>query len=161
MSRQIQIRRGSAAEHSTFTGAIGEITMDTTNKTLRVHDGETAGGTPLARADELTDLESSITQNVMKKILPDWSAVVDQNINTDYTAAKNGYLLVYYDDYDASSTITINGSTYTINAIATAPAGASSGSICIPVAAGDTYRYSPARAMGTIATYIKFIPCQE
>lgn len=53
MSRQIQIRRGSATEHNTFIGAIGEITMDTTNKTLRVHDGETAGGTILARQSEL------------------------------------------------------------------------------------------------------------
>lgn len=53
MSRQIQIRRGSATEHEDFTGAIGEITMDTTNKTLRVHDGETAGGTPLAKQSDL------------------------------------------------------------------------------------------------------------
>lgn len=51
MSRQIQIRRGTAAEHETFTGAIGEVTMDTTNNTLRVHDGVTAGGVALARAD--------------------------------------------------------------------------------------------------------------
>lgn len=53
MSRQIQIRRGSATEHENFTGAIGEITMDTTNKTLRVHDGETVGGIPLMRADTM------------------------------------------------------------------------------------------------------------
>ena len=53
MSRQIQIRRGSATEHEDFTGAIGEITMDTTNKTLRVHDGETVGGTPLAKQSDL------------------------------------------------------------------------------------------------------------
>ncbi len=49
MSRQIQIRRGTAAEHENFTGAVGEITMDTTTNTIRVHDGETVGGTPLAR----------------------------------------------------------------------------------------------------------------
>lgn len=53
MSKQIQIRRGSATEHEDFTGAIGEITMDTTNKTLRVHDGETVGGTPLAKQSDL------------------------------------------------------------------------------------------------------------
>ena len=53
MSRQIQIRRGTAAEHENFTGAIGEITMDTTNKTLRVHDGETAGGTILAKQSDV------------------------------------------------------------------------------------------------------------
>lgn len=53
MSRQIQIRRGTAAKHETFTGAIGEITMDTTNKTLRVHDGTTPGGVKLARAEDV------------------------------------------------------------------------------------------------------------
>lgn len=36
MAKQIQIRRGSAASHETFTGAIGELTMDTTNNTLRI-----------------------------------------------------------------------------------------------------------------------------
>ena len=44
MSRQIQLRRGTATEHESFIGAVGEITMDTTNQTLRVHDGETPGG---------------------------------------------------------------------------------------------------------------------
>lgn len=53
MARQIQIRRGSEAEHENFTGAIGEITMDTTNNTLRVHDGTTVGGTLLAKQSDL------------------------------------------------------------------------------------------------------------
>lgn len=53
MSRQIQIRRGTTAQHENFTGRIGEITMDTDAKTLRVHDGETVGGIPLARKDGL------------------------------------------------------------------------------------------------------------
>ena len=48
MAKQLQLRKGTAAEHSTFTGANGEVTVDTTNKTLRVHDGSTAGGTALA-----------------------------------------------------------------------------------------------------------------
>lgn len=53
MSRQIQFRRGTADEHKNFTGAEGEITVDLTNKTLRVHDGVTAGGTMLARQSTL------------------------------------------------------------------------------------------------------------
>lgn len=44
MAVQIQLRRGTAAESDSFTGAIGEVTVDTTNKTLRVHDGATVGG---------------------------------------------------------------------------------------------------------------------
>ncbi len=48
MAIQIQLRKGTATEHNSFTGANGEVTVDTTNKTLRVHDGSTVGGTRLA-----------------------------------------------------------------------------------------------------------------
>ena len=48
MAIQIQLRQGTTTEHDTFTGAVGEVTVDTTNKTLRVHDGSTVGGTRLA-----------------------------------------------------------------------------------------------------------------
>lgn len=48
MAIQIQLRRGTSTEHDSFTGAVGEVTVDTTNTTLRVHDGTTAGGTRLA-----------------------------------------------------------------------------------------------------------------
>lgn len=51
MSKQVKIRRGTATEHASFTGVEGEITVDTTNDTLRVHDGSVAGGRMLARAD--------------------------------------------------------------------------------------------------------------
>lgn len=47
MSKRIQLRRGTTAETSTFTGANGEVTVDTTKNTLVVHDGVTAGGHPL------------------------------------------------------------------------------------------------------------------
>lgn len=53
MSTQIQRRRGTAVEHNTFTGAVGELTVDTTNNTVRVHDGVTAGGTRLAKFSEI------------------------------------------------------------------------------------------------------------
>lgn len=51
MSKQVKLRRGTATEHNTFTGVEGEVTVDTTNDTLRVHDGATAGGKVMARAD--------------------------------------------------------------------------------------------------------------
>jgi hypothetical protein len=46
MSTRIQRRGGTAAEHESFIGAPREITVDTTNNTLRLHDGTTAGGHP-------------------------------------------------------------------------------------------------------------------
>lgn len=48
----VQHRRGTTSEHSTFTGLLGEITIDTDKKTIVVHDGSTAGGIPLAKASE-------------------------------------------------------------------------------------------------------------
>lgn len=50
MSRQVQLRRGTTAEHSSFTGALGEITIDTDKDVVVVHDGVTAGGFPLVRS---------------------------------------------------------------------------------------------------------------
>jgi len=44
----IQFRRGTTTEHSSFTGLLGEVTVDTTKKSLVVHDGSTAGGFALA-----------------------------------------------------------------------------------------------------------------
>ena len=48
MSTQVQYRRGTGAQNNAFTGALAEITVDTTNGTLRVHDGITAGGSNIA-----------------------------------------------------------------------------------------------------------------
>jgi predicted secreted protein len=44
MATQVQFRRGSNTENDLFTGELGEVTVDTTNDTIRVHDGLTAGG---------------------------------------------------------------------------------------------------------------------
>ena len=54
MTTALQLRRGTTEQHSTFVGAIGEITVDTDKKTLVVNDGVTQGDTPLAREDSLT-----------------------------------------------------------------------------------------------------------
>lgn len=59
MSKQVKIRRGTATEHASFTGVEGEITVDTTNQTLRVHNGATAGGRPMLRAD-LNNLSGTV-----------------------------------------------------------------------------------------------------
>jgi hypothetical protein len=56
MSKRIQLRRGTTAETNAFTGAVGEVTVDTDKKTVVVHDGTTVGGTPLAREADLNNL---------------------------------------------------------------------------------------------------------
>ena len=51
MAKLLKLRRGSTTQHSSFTGAEGEVTIDTTKDTAVVHDGAQAGGRPLARED--------------------------------------------------------------------------------------------------------------
>jgi hypothetical protein len=43
--RQILLKRGNTSVSNTYTGPIGEITVDTGLDTIRVHDGVTPGGT--------------------------------------------------------------------------------------------------------------------
>ena len=50
MATQLKLRRGTTTQHSTFTGGDGEVTIDSTKKTIVVHDGSTVGGVPLATA---------------------------------------------------------------------------------------------------------------
>jgi len=61
----IQFRRGTTTQHSSFTGLLGEVTVDTDKKTLVVHDGSTTGGFPLSREGAAaTSSTGSFTSNV-------------------------------------------------------------------------------------------------
>ena len=51
MATQVQFRRGTTGEHSGFTGAVGEVTVDTQKKTVCIHDASTLGGFPLLLED--------------------------------------------------------------------------------------------------------------
>jgi len=53
MATQIKLRGGTTSQHSSFTGAAREVTVDTDKNTIVVHDGSTAGGIPLAKASEV------------------------------------------------------------------------------------------------------------
>ena len=48
MAKKLQLRRGTTTQHNSFTGAVGEVTVDTDKDSLVVHDGSTAGGHPIA-----------------------------------------------------------------------------------------------------------------
>jgi hypothetical protein len=44
MPSALQLRRGTTAQNNSFTGAAGELSVDSQLHTLRVHDGTLAGG---------------------------------------------------------------------------------------------------------------------
>ena len=63
MASQVQYRRGTNAQNAAFTGALAEITVDTTNGTLRVHDAITVGGSNIATVAYVTAQISALSAN--------------------------------------------------------------------------------------------------
>ena len=51
MATQVQFRRGTTGQHSAFTGAVGELTVDTEKRTVCIHDAPQGGGFPLLKED--------------------------------------------------------------------------------------------------------------
>ena len=98
MAIEVKFRRGTAAEHASFTGANGEVTFDTTRKTLVVHDGVTAGGYRLAK---FTDVNAANLSAVSTHILP------SANVAYDLGSPE----LAFRDIYLSGGTITLGGAT--------------------------------------------------
>ena len=72
MATQVQFRRGTTAEHLTFKGADGEVTVDTTLKTVVIHDAITNGGFPVLRQDGTnSQFERGSTTNCALKFAGD------------------------------------------------------------------------------------------
>lgn len=93
MPTQLQLRRGTTVQHSSFTGAVGEVTVNTTKKTAVVHDGSTAGGLELLRAD-MSNVFASATPTIT-------------SLNTSGNVDIGGNLTV-------TGTTTFNGGTITM-----------------------------------------------
>lgn len=71
MSLKVLFLRGTTAQNDLYTGPDGEITLDVTSRSLRIHDGVTAGGWKILGnaavqslidnlADQITDNDSDI-----------------------------------------------------------------------------------------------------
>ena len=74
MATQVQFRRGTTAEHQSFKGAEGEVTVDTSLKTVVIHDALTNGGFPVLRQDASnSQLERGSTTNCALKFAGDFN----------------------------------------------------------------------------------------
>lgn len=119
-AKQVKRRRGTTAENDAFTGAEGEIVVDTERHELRVHDGVTQGGhiiptnetldfankalDNLSQAGEARFAEKAnsnmdnITSIGKEKVvswgMPDTTAGVNIGGNNTYTFPTNGWLMI-------------------------------------------------------------------
>ena len=84
MARLLKLRRGTTSQHSSFTGAEGECTVDTTKDTLVVHDNSTAGGRPLLREDLNNIGTGTVTHAMLAGDCIDGDNLADNACNSEH-----------------------------------------------------------------------------
>jgi hypothetical protein len=126
MATQVQQRRGTTAEHASFTGAVGEITVDTTKDTAVVHDGTTAGGHPLLK-------EAAIGVSVQ---------AYDANLPAGNTILVDGDIGTSVQAYDADTAKTDVAQTFTAAQRGSVSALTSAATITPDLAVANNYSLS-------------------
>jgi len=82
MAKKLQLRRGTTSQHSSFTGAVGEVTVDTDKDVIVVHDGSTAGGHASVKSGAIAtaDLAADCV---------DGTKIADDSINSEHYVAAS------------------------------------------------------------------------
>lgn len=85
-SKQVLLKRGNTAVSSTYTGPVGEITLDTDLLQLRVHDGTTQGGWVIPSGQDFIDIQNdlAVIANVDTSLLANVSTLL-ANANVQQT----------------------------------------------------------------------------
>ena len=134
MSTQVQFRRGTTAETAVFTGAVGEVTVDTSKNTCVVHDGSTVGGYPLLRQDGTNSLLSagSLSSCALK---------FANSLNTGIISPAPGSFAIVNNGVatltiDSSGAVTIPGNVSITGALTVAGSFTSNDNLALIVALG-------------------------
>ena len=110
MAKLLKLRRGTTTQHGSFTGAEGEVTIDTTKDTAVVHDGSTQGGVPLAKENmdnvSSTNIVTRISNSALAgvKVQPNFGS---QNVETTGTLASGNHTVT--GNISASGNASVTG----------------------------------------------------
>lgn len=109
MATAVQRRRGSTAQHATFTGSLGELTIDTTKRTAVVHDGVTPAGNPLATEENLTSVSVQVSE-VQAEVTAMYDTIAAGTLGYPNKAAMDADLA-----HDANTLATVTNDTTPYN----------------------------------------------
>ena len=112
MSTQLKLRRGTTVQHSTFTGAEGEVTVDTTKDTLVVHDGVTVGGYPIAKEADVLLKQNSAT--AVQKDSDTGVAYLPDGTTLERPVLPNGVVGIRYNNTLGQSEVGVGTLTATV-----------------------------------------------
>jgi hypothetical protein len=99
MTKQVQLRRGTTDEHALFTGAVGELTIDTDLDVAVVHDGSTVGGNYLVGVAATQSIVNKVsigigTTNATSELTVVGSADISGTLEVGQNQTINGNLIV-------------------------------------------------------------------
>ena len=103
----LQLRRGTAAQNAAYTGSVGELTVDTENSILRLHDGSTAGGSAVG--------SSGITPTFGNVKIGVTAAGEIDTSSGNLTIDSAGGTVTIDDNLTVSGDLTVSGTTTTVN----------------------------------------------
>ena len=111
MATSIRLRGGTTSQHSSFTGAAKEVTVDTDKNTIVVHDGVTAGGVSLATSAVLTTTTTTANAALPKAGGAITGELIAASYNETYaavTSSSNATTVNCHNGNSFSHTLTEN-----------------------------------------------------
>ena len=111
MATQLQMRRGTTSQVAAFTGANGEVVVDTQKKTIFVNDGATAGGFEIARADfSNIAATATLTLATLTATTLNGTLATAAQANITSVGTLTGFTSTGIDDNASSTAMTIDSS---------------------------------------------------
>lgn len=153
MAKQLQLRRGTTAEHASFTGAVGEVTIDADKDTAVVHDAYQVGGFPLLREDLNNLANASITAAKMATNSGTYGQTLQVNdAGTSIEMGESG--LLHCQVFTSSGTYTKTAGTTHIRVQCQAGGGGASGYTEGGASGGYSEKIIDARAITTVTVTV-------
>lgn len=100
MAKQWQLRRGTTVENDDFTGAVGEVTVDTVTHELRVHDGSAEGGYIVGETSKQVLNQNTLSTTEKVKT---WMGSEAEYVSQDIENEHPDYVCYITDDEPADS----------------------------------------------------------